>query len=200
MTTALLSPPQTRTPMRAPAPAEGPYRFTRAQYHRMGELGFFDGHRVELIRGEIVVMSPISWPHTVSKIKTAEIARVIFQGAGWVNEQSPVVTDDSEPEPDVAVYRGKFVDYFDHPTPADTLLIVEVAVTSLAKDTTLKAEFYAQEGVADYWVVDVEHRRLLVFREPSASGYQSKRTLGDADSVSPLAAPDATVRVADLLP
>ena len=195
MTTALLrQPAMTRTPV------SGPYRFTRDEYHRLGDIGFFDDKRVELIRGEIYVMSPISWPHTQVKVKTARLLEAVFRGAGWVNEQSPVVTDDSEPEPDVAVYRGQFLDYFDHPTPADTLLIVEVAVTSLAKDTGLKADFYAQEGIADYWVVDVENRRLLVFREPSPIGYLAKQSLADSESIAPLAAPSAIIRVADLLP
>lgn len=197
MTAALSTPP---TITRTPAPPAGPFRFTREQYHRMGELGFFEGKRVELIRGEICAMSPISWSHTVSVTSTVEALRKIFEDRGWVSCQNPVVTDDSEPEPDVAVYRGAFRDYFDHPTPADTLLVLEVAVTSLVKDTTVKALFYAQEGIADYWVVDVEHRKLLVFREPSATGYQSKSTLADTESISPLAAPTAAIRIADLLP
>ncbi len=197
MTTALLTPP---TITRTPAPVAGPFRFTREQYHRMGELGFFEGKRVELIRGEIHTMSPISWSHTISVTSTVEALRKIFEARGWVSCQNPVVTDDSEPEPDVAVYRGAFRDYFAHPTPADTLLIVEVAVTSLVKDTTVKALFYAQEGIADYWVVDVENRKLLVFREPSVLGYQARLTLSDTESISPVLAPTAAIRVADLLP
>ena len=197
MTTALQTPP---TITRTPPPAPGPFRFTRQQYHRLGELGFFEGKRVELLRGEILTMSPISWPHTISKNKTANLLRELFLGRGWVNEQGPIATDDSEPEPDVAVYRGDMTAYFEHPTPNETLLIVEVAVSSLVKDTTVKAEFYSQEDVADYWVVDVENRKLLVFRKPSATGYQSKQTLSDTDTVTPLAAPTAIIRVGDLLP
>ena len=196
MTTALLPPPRIGRPS---APA-GPYRFTRAEYHRMGELGFFEGKRVELIRGEIYQMSPISWSHTRSLASTLEVLGKIFDGRGWISPQNPVVTDDSEPEPDVAIYRGTFRDYFSHPTPADTLLIVEIAVTSLVKDTTVKADFYSQEGIADYWVVDVEHRKVTVFRKPSADGYQSKQMLGETDTIAPLAAPTGTIRVADLLP
>ena len=143
MTTALLTPPTiTRTPPLAP----GPFRFTRAQYHRLGELGFFECKRVELIRGEILTMSPISWPHTVSQTATLEVLRKIFENRGWVSGQNPVVAEDSEPEPDVAVYPGNFREYFAHPRPADALLIVEVAVSSLVKDTTIKAEFYPKKA------------------------------------------------------
>ena len=195
MTTTLLrQPAMTRTPV------PGPYRFTRAEYHRLGDIGFFDDKRVELIRGEIHVMSPIGWPHTVGVNKTQEALRTVFTGLGWVQTQNPVVTDDSEPEPDVAAYRGKMLDYFDHPTPPDTLLIVEVSATSLVKDTTLKADFYAQEGITEYWVVDVDNRKLLVFRDPSPTGYLTKKSLADTESLSPLAVPSASIRVADLLP
>ena len=198
MTTALQPPPTTTS--RTPAPTAGPYRFTRAEYHRMGELGFFEGKRVELIRGEIYQMSPISWSHARSLASTLEVLGKVFEGRGWISPQNPLVTDDSEPEPDVAIYRGTFRDYFGHPTPVDTLLVIEIAVTSLVKDTTIKADFYSQESIADYWVVDVEHRKLIVFRKPSATGYQSKQTLGDSDTIAPLALPNASIRVADLLP
>lgn len=124
--------------------------------------------------------------------------RKIFENCGWVSGQNPVVSEDSEP--DVAVYRRNFRDYFAHPRPADALLVVEVAVSSLVKDTAVKADCYSQEGVVDYWAVDVEHRELLVLHKPSVTGYQSKQTLADSESVSPLAALTATVRFADLLP
>ena len=90
-----------------------------------------------------------------------------------------------------------------HPTTAS--LVVEIADTTLTLDMTEKAELYATAGIADYWIVDLNARRLLVLRDPApiAAGgfaYRTQRVLGPADAVAPLAAPDATVRVADLLP
>ena len=91
--------------------------------------------------------------------------------------------------------------------PTTALLIVEVARSSLFVDTTTKADLYATAGVADYWVVDVDNRQLLVFRDPAplpaglgATAYQTRLTFADTDTVSPLAMPTAAVRVADLLP
>lgn len=198
MTTATLpAPPSTR-------PADPrPWRWTPEQFFALAEQGHFGEKRVELIRGEIVEMSPPGWPHTVAKTKTADVLRSAFAGRGWVNEQSPMPTEDSVPLPDVAVYPGRIEDYSDHPT--DPLLVVEVAATTLTNDTTTKLELYAEEGHREYWVVDVENRQLLVFRDPRpipAGGhtYHTRLTLGPADSISPLVAPTAVIRVADLLP
>ncbi len=180
-----------------------PFRWTREQYYALGKLGLFDGRRVELINGEIFEMSPKGWPHVVGCRKTAEALEKTFMGIGWVARQEPLGTVDSEPEPDVSVLPGRFEDYTDHPTTA--LLIVEVADSSLDHDTTIKAELYATAGIADYWVLDVIHARLLVFRDPmpiAAGGvaYHTHLTFGPSDSVAPIAAMAHAVRIADLLP
>lgn len=184
-------------------PGPRPFRFTREQYRRLGELGFFDGWRVELIHGEIVEMSPQGWPHVLAKSKVADALRTLFAGIGWVSEQSPFPAAGSDPEPDVSVVPGRREDYMDHPTVS--LLLVEVADTTLDRDTTVKAEMYATAGIADYWVLDVFGRELIVFRNPApipggGAAYRDKQTFGPNDTVSPLAVPGAVVKVADLLP
>ena len=198
--------------MSALAPPSGlraarPFRFTREQYYRLADMGYFNGRRVERIRGEIVEMSAVNWPHTITKKAISRALHATFEasGLGWVNEQSPVTLPDSDPEPDLAVYTGKFTDYTDHPTAADTLLVVEVAHTSLFYDTTTKAELYAEEGIVEYWVADVNAKKLLVFRDPApvAAGGHAYRTtlaLGVGDTVVPLNTPAHTLRVVDLLP
>lgn len=180
-----------------------PLLISREQYRQLGDWGFFDGRRVELLHGEVVEMSPQGWPHALAKGNTADVLRAVFAGAGWVSEQSPYPTAGSDPEPDVAVIPGRRQDYMDHPTAA--LLVVEVADTTLDRDTTVKAEMYATAGVADYWVLDVVGRELLVYRDPQptpdgGAAYRDLTTFGPAGSVSPLAAPAAVIRVADLLP
>jgi Uma2 family endonuclease len=104
----------------------------------------------------------------------------------------------------VAVIPGAIRDYTKaHPTTA--LFVVEIADFSLALDTGRKADLYAAAGVPDYWVIDLEARELLVFRDPLPSfaggaSYRTRITFCPADAVAPLAAPAAAVRVADLLP
>jgi Uma2 family endonuclease len=190
-----------------PAHPNRPFRFTREQYYKLGELGFFDGKRVERIHGEIVEMSPQGWPHAVGKSKVADALRAAFAGVATVMEQTPHPLTDSDPEPDVRVFPGRYEDYTDH--PPTVLLLVEVADTTLTYDTTTKAELYATANVPDYWVLDVVNRELHVFRDPqplplptelAATAYRTHDVLGPNDTVSPLAAPNATIRVSDLLP
>jgi Uma2 family endonuclease len=195
----------TPTPVAPTVTAPRPWRWTREQYSKLNDLGFFDGRRVQLIRGEIVEMPRPNWPHVVSKSKTADVLRAVFAGTGWVGEQSPLPTPDSDPEPDVAVYPGRREDYADHPTVS--LLVVEVSESSLNFDVTTKAELYAESGHGEYWVIDLEHRQLLVFRDPvplpaglGVTAYRTRRTLGPTDTISPLAAPHSTIKVSDLLP
>ncbi|HJZ53596.1 MAG TPA: Uma2 family endonuclease [Gemmataceae bacterium] len=195
---AVLTPP-------LPAFAGRRFRFTREQYYRLGELGFFDGKRVERIRGEIVEMSLKNWPHVVASRKTAEVLERVFTGVGWVSRQDPISLASSDPEPDVAVLAGRMEDYADHPTTA--LLVVEVADTTLFDDTTAMAEVHAEAGIADYWVLDLNGRTLIVFRDPAtlpaglgATAYRQRQVLGPADRVSPIAAPTASILVSDLLP
>jgi Uma2 family endonuclease len=74
-----------------------------------------------------------------------------------------------------------------------------VADSSLDFDTNVKRLLYARAVIRDYWVVDINGRRLLVYRDPQGGDYATQQALGPADAVAPLAAPAAAVRVADLL-
>lgn len=186
-------------------PNPNPFRFTREQYHKLGDLGFFNDRRVELIFGEIVEISPINWPHVVGCRKVAELLERTFAGVAWIGRGDPIDLGHSERQPDVAVFPGRFEDYT--AIPKSALLIVEVADTTLDTDTTTKAEFYATAGIADYWVVDLNGRQLHVFRDPQslpaglgATAYRKHHVFGVEESVAPLAAPNASIRVADLLP
>ena len=180
-----------------------PWRLTRAEYYRLGELGFFNGRRVQLIRGEVVEMSPVGGPHTMSTALVARELDATFGPRFYVRTQQPLQISGSEPEPDIAVVAGSPRDYADHPTTA--LLVVEVSDTTLHFDLTVKAELYAQAGIVDYWVLDIVTRTLHVLRDPrpiAAGGhrYFVTRTLTESDAISPLAAPQSRIRIADLLP
>jgi len=204
------------TPVGPPTPPPAgagpkPWKWTREQYYRLGELGFFDGKRVELIRGEIVEMSPINIAHATGVGLVSDALVIIFAAGFYTNVQQPFsvpgAAPGSEPQPDVAVIPGSRRTATAHPTQA--ALLVEVADTTLFTDTTTKAQLYAEAGVGEYWVLDLNGRELHVFRDPqplplppdlSATAYRTHLTLDPTDTVSPLAAPAATIRVADLLP
>lgn len=197
-----------------PPPANAgprPFRFTREQYYKLGELGFFDGKRVELLFGEIVEMSLVNWPHHIGIALVSEALARVFATGHFIDVQQSFPIPASHfalaPQPDVAVIPGSPRDYNDHPTSA--ALIVEVSDSTLAYDTTTKAEMYATAAVPEYWVLDVTGRQLHVFRDPqpmplpkdlATTAYRTHLTLGPTDRVAPLAAPTASMLVADLLP
>ena len=204
------APAGTTTPPPASA-GPRPWRITRDEYYRLGELGFFDGKRVELIRGEVIEMSPINIAHARGVGFASDALTLVFALGCYINVQQPFsvpsAAPGTEPQPDVAVLRGSRRTAGGHPTQA--VLLVEVADSTLFYDTTTKAELYATAGVPEYWVLDLNGRTLHVFRDPqplplppelSATAYRTHDTFGPGETVSPLAAPAATVRVADLLP
>jgi Uma2 family endonuclease len=175
--------------------------WTVDQFHYLGDLGMFEGHRAMLIDGVIVEEGPMNPPHAIALELTEEALRVVF-GPGWrVRGQMPLVLGQhTDPVPDIAFIPGSPRGTSAHPTTAS--LVVEVADSSLRYDTTVKLALYAAAGIADYWVLDVNGRQLLVFRDPTpaSQAYSTQLTLGPTDVVAPLAAPGRTVRVADLLP
>ena len=188
-------------------PSPRPFRFSREQFYRFGELGFFDGRRVELVLGEIVVTAPVSERHVAGVSLAADELKAAFGANYYVRVNAYLNLSVIDPVPDVAVVAGSPRNHCVPPTTA--LLIVEVADTTLLNDTTTKAELYATAGVQDYWVIDIEHRLLHVFRDPQAlplpedlgaTAYRTHLTLAPTDRVSPLAAPAASVLVSELLP
>jgi Uma2 family endonuclease len=177
-----------------------PLRWTKEQYHKMGEMGLFEGRRVELIEGEIIEMAPMLSPHWVTVGLTADEMRRIFHSGYIVSEQRPIsLPDESEPEPDVAVIRGRIRD-FKNALPSGAALVVEVSDTTLAYDRGRKAALYARAGIQEYWIVNVSRRELEVRRRPTQEGYSETRVLKESETVSTLEMSDAVIKIADLLP
>ena len=184
-----------------------PRLWTRDEFHRMADLGLFNGQRAELIEGEVMVLSPQKPEHFTTTDRVTDLLRQHF-GAGYhVRMQGPIdLGPHSEPEPDVAVVRGRREDYgTQHPQTA--ALIVEVSDTTLSSDRRRKASLYARAGIRDYWIVNLVDHQIEVFRDPAPDpaqpyghGYTSATTLVPPAAVSPLAAPGVSLPVADLLP
>ncbi len=184
-------------------------RFTRDQYFTLAEHGFFDGRRVMLIYGEVLEMAAMKEPHACGVSALADVFRAVFGVGFYVREEKALdVGAATVPEPDVAVVPGTWRTYHRSPTPPDAslaLVVAEVSDTTLFYDTTTKAELYATAGIADYWVLDVENERLLVFRDPRPipAGGQSYRTclrLVSGDTISLLAVSNTPIPVADFFP
>ena len=206
MTSATLTPPIRPAP---PAVPDVPVRrLTVEQYHDLLRLTpFSDREPVELLEGWLVEKMGEDAIHAVVVDVTARmLLRVV--PPGWdVRGPHPVTTPDSEPEPDVAVVRGRLQDYYGrHPTPADSAMIVEVANSSLSYDRGIKQRIYARAGVPVYWIVVLRDRSVEVYADPSGPtadpGYAPPRVyrVGDRVPVVIDGREVGTVVVADLLP
>ncbi len=123
-----------------------------------------------LIDGVILEEGPMNPPHAITLELVEETIRTAF-GTGWrIRNQSPLVLgQDLDPEPDLAVIAGTARGSSGHPTTAE--LVVEVADSSFNFDTNEKRLLYARTGIREYWVVDVNGRRLLVYRDPQSGDY-----------------------------
>jgi len=185
-------------------PVHTPYPITPAAYNHLAEAGYFEGRRVELIRGRILEMPPMGPDHHIARRKIDYRLRDHFPLAnGFVVEgQVPLRLPDSEPEPDVFVFRGNLDD--EAGGENEVLLVVEAAKTSLTFDRTTKLALYAEAGYRDYWILNLVDRVLEVYRNPIQSAgawtYADKTTVPADGAASPLAKPEATIPVADLLP
>lgn len=183
-----------------------PRRWTKEEYHAMGRLGWFEDQHVELLDGEVLEMPVPGNPHCVSTDNVAESLRRLFPRENyWVRMQMPLDLGlDLEPQPDVAVVAGPKSSFTAHPTTA--LLVVEVSDSTLNIDRGRKACLYARAGLADYWIVNLVDRQVEVYRQPLADatapyGFKYAEVIikKPGETVSPLAAPQAAVSVADLL-
>ena len=143
-------------------------RFTVSEYYRMAESGILtEDDRVELIHGEIVEMAPIGRRHAAGVDRVADLFFHRFADGAIIRVQNPVRLDEySEPEPDVALLR-RCADYYEagHPTPADVLLLVEIADTSTAADRQVKIPLYARSGIPEVWLVGLNEDTIGVYPE-----------------------------------
>ena len=183
-------------------------RLSRVEYECLVERGLFEpDDRIELIDGLLVVREPQSSPHVVA-VQLAHRALVRAFGSGWnVRQAGPVaLDDDSEPEPDLAVVPGEPRDYLGG-HPARPSLVIEVSLTRLTFDREYKASLYARAAIPDYWIVNLVDRVLEVRRSPVTSDtapygwtFESLTVLPPGTFITPIAAPFASIPIADLLP
>ncbi len=172
------------------------HRLSVEDYHRMGEAGILgEDDRVELIAGEIIDMSPIGTHHASAVKRVSNRVKLQVGENAIVSTQDPVRIDRfNEPEPDISLLRPRDDFYSDaHPIPADVLLIVEVAETSLRYDRNVKIPLYASAGIPEVWLVDIAGKALWIYREPDQGAYRSCERAQNLSSLAPLLMPDASV-------
>ena len=157
----------------------------------------FQDERIELLRGVLVPMSPIGPPHSGTIDLLTRLLVLALEGKATVRVQNPFAAlDDSEPEPDFSVvplgdYRTA------HPERAE--LVIEVAKSSLRRDRGVKLHIYAENGVPEYWIVNLRDQRIEVHTDPSPEGYRTVRSVGPGETLSPTRFPDITFNVGDIV-
>jgi Uma2 family endonuclease len=169
-------------------------RWTRAECRVLDSIGLWESERLELIEGDLIDKMGKKRPHVNVMIFVMEWLAGVF-GAPYVTPEAPIDVSPednptSEPEPDLAVLAQPCLVYEDaNPGPSDLLLIVEISDTTLAFDLGIKARLYARAGIAEYWVVDVAGRRIVVHRTPRDGVYGNVASYRAGESIEPLSAP-----------
>lgn len=175
------------------------HRLNVDDYYRMAEAGILQrDSRVELIDGEVIDMVPIGADHGATVNRLAKALILACGDRAIVAVQNPVRLDPgSEPQPDFAVLRSRADGYRTaHPTPPDVFLLIEVADSTLRYDRTVKLPLYAQAGIAEYWIVNLQDRVVEAHRSPAGDGYAEKKTHGPGDTVALAVMPEIVVSLA----
>jgi Uma2 family endonuclease len=177
--------------------------FTVYDYHKMVDAGILgEDDRVELIRGEIVQMSPIGPPHNGTIHRANWFLSRIIGDLAIIGVQGSIRLDEyDEPQPDLYLLRPKEDFYTSrHAGPADILLIIEVADSSLDYDRTTKMQLYAETGVPEYWISDLQNDCIIVYRDLDNAAYRNVQQFRRGEKLTPRLLPGCSIPVESLLP
>ena len=175
-------------------------RFTVEEYERMAEVGILgEDERIELIRGEIVEMSPIGIRHAACVRRTDRACHQQLGDSVHIHVQNPILLpDDGEPQPDLVLVRPTH-DERTLPTPADVFLVVEVAESSLEYDRSVKLPLYAAASIPEAWLFNLIANRIERHTDPEPSGYRTVAFAEAGQQLTSTALPDLTFDAAELL-
>jgi Uma2 family endonuclease len=182
-------------------------RWTRQEVDAFAATGLWSAQKDdwELVGGDLIQKMPKKRPHTYLLIMLQNWLVQTF-GVQFVNPETPIQVSPDEvstnrPEPDLIVLRRPSRDIMESdPLPGDLRLVVEISESSLSFDLTVKADLYARAGIVEYWVVDVQARRIVVHRNVSGGQYLDVQSYSAPETVSPLAAAGKAVNIAELFP
>lgn len=157
------------------------------EYYKMAEVGILkpDDH-VELVNGEIFQMSPIGSRNAAVVDRLARKLNQLLPDQINIRVQNPIRFDmNNEPEPDISLLKYKADDYAStHPVPADVLVLVEVAGSSIRFDKEVKVPLYAAYGIREYWIIDLDANQIEVFSKPHGDSYTKTRIFRPGDEVT----------------
>jgi len=164
---------------------------------RAGVFDRDDATRVELEDGRLVRMSAESMPHARASARMNKALDRAIERLGLeeryevLNGGTVRVSKASAFDPDGAVIARDAEAFFLRPD--QVFLVIESSLATLKRDLGSKSRAYAAAGISEYWVIDVKHAKLHVFRRPFEGDWTERLILNPDDSVSPLFAPDADI-------
>ena len=176
------------------------HRFTVDEFERMIEAGVLaEDARVELIRGEIVEMSPIGGRHIACVARSTSLLARQTGPDVWVSVQSAIrLPEDGEPQPDIVLLRSTYRAPTP-PSPVDIVLVIEVADSSLHHDRNAKLPLYAEAGIPEAWIFDLLHDQIERHTEPHEGRYRQVAVAGRGQALSSAVAPTVTFEVDEAL-
>ena len=181
-----------------------PRRFTRADYHAMAKMGVLrPDERLELIEGEIIVMSPAGIRHSSCVLRLTEAFNTERLAArAMVNVQNSMAASNfSEPEPDLMLLEYREDRYASRrPHAEDVVLLIEVSDSSLRYDRNTKLPLYAASGIREVWIVDLQHDTIESHQVPAADGYRTRHRFRPGETLAPAALPNLELPVARIIP
>ena len=178
------------------------YQLTVTHFHQMIEKDIFnEDEHVELIEGELILMSPIGPAHAG---ETKRLIRLLSNAIGdqaILDVQNPVVFGNhSEPQPDLMLLRPRDDFYQNtHPQAEDVLLLIEIAESSLTYDRNVKIPLYARHGIPEVWLIDLVNQQIEIYLKPSHDGYRQLLRPEQKELLSPTLLPQITIRFTDIL-
>lgn len=169
----------------------------RREYDRLVEMGLLADEKVELIRGFIVRMSPQGSAHgrAIERL-TRLLIEALPRARAAVRIQLPLaLSDDSEPEPDIAVVPpGSST----HGHPSRAFIVMEVSDSSLVHDRVEKGALYAEAGIPEYWIVDAAHQRVEVHSDIAEGAYSRVTPYRRGDVARSVSLPDLEVAIDEI--
>jgi len=176
--------------------------FTVDEYHRMWDAGIFpEDKRFELIRGEIIEMPTAKPPHSGRVNRLTHLFTSRLRDSVIVSVQNPSSIDDmSEPVPDVSLLKPRSDFYTEsHPLPEDVLLVIEVSHTTHRFDSKVKAPLYAEAGILECWILNIQKNVVEVYTEPVQGQYTRHEIFKHGQAISPRAFPSSSLSVEEIL-
>ncbi len=169
--------------------------FTLEEYERMVEAGVFDEDaRVELIRGEIADMAPINFPHEacVARLNTLFVTRTVGKAYVWPQSNSLRIPPSySRPQPDLTLLEWREDLYaLEPPLVKEMLLVVEVSDTTLRSDRNVKGPLYAEAGISEYWIINLQDDVIELYADPVEGAYRRTAKAKRGETITLLTLPD----------